>query len=86
MRGYRVVRAGRFTFYFRYDQVDPSLLHIYARHLTTEDDALMVFFGSKPEWNSRFNRYENLTDSHGLFWFWRNELTKEVVVISCFRL
>lgn len=71
---------------FKMDDIDPDLLHIYARHLTTIDDALDVFFGSAPTWNEQFERYENYNDTHGLYWFWINQPNKIVMVVSCFRL
>jgi hypothetical protein len=43
-------------FVFKMDPVDPNILHIYARHLTTIDDALDVFFGSMPGWNEQHER------------------------------
>ncbi len=83
---YKRVREAGFTFLFRYDQIDPSLLHIYARHLMTVDEALELFFNETPTWNEEFHRFENYSDTHGLYWFWRNEAKKEVVVITCFRI
>lgn len=73
-------------FVFKMDDVDPSLLHIYARHLTTIDDVLDVFFDSMPSWNERFERFENYSDTHGLYWFWLDKAQKVVMVVSCFRL
>jgi len=74
------------TFVFKMDDVDPNLLHIYARHLTSIDDALDVFFDTTPTWNQQFERYENYSETHGLYWFWLNEKKKTVMVISCFRV
>ncbi len=81
----RVVENG-ITFVFKRDKVDASLLHIYARHLTTIDDALDVYFESEPSWNLRHGRYENYTDTHGLYWFWIDSRNKVVMIVSCFRL
>ncbi len=73
-------------FVFKMDEVDPTLLHIYARHLTTIDDALDVYFGSTTTaWNEQFQRYESYNDTHGLYWFWINQPNKIVMVVSCFR-
>ena len=82
---YEVIEEQGITFFFKYDKDNPSLLHIYARHLTSMDDTLDVFFNTTPTWNERYNRFENLSDTHGLYWFWRNEQRKEVTVITCFR-
>jgi hypothetical protein len=60
--------------------------HIYARHLSEIDDALDVFFDTKATWNEQFRRFENYSNTHGLFWFWLNESKKEVQIISCFRI
>ena len=72
-------------FVFKMDDVDPELLHIFARLLTSIDDALDVFFASKAAWNEQFQRYESYNDTHGLYWFWINEPNKVVMVVSCFR-
>ena len=84
--GYEVVISSGFTFFFRYDQVDPTILHIYARHLTSIDDALEVFFTSKPIRNRQFRRYENYSKTHGLYWFWRRRSKREIIIITCFRI
>jgi hypothetical protein len=73
-------------FVFKMDDVDPTLLHIYARHLTTIDDALDVFFDTTATWDQEFERYENYSDTHGLYWFWIDEAKRIVMVVSCFRL
>lgn len=80
------VHENGITFVFKMDEVDPDILHIFARHLTTTDDALDVYFDSTPTWNERFSRFENYTDTHGLYWFWLDEKEKVVMIVSCFRL
>ncbi len=82
---YESVEEKGITFFFKYDKTNVSVLHIYARHRTTIDDALEVFFNTTALWNKQYQRYENLSHSHGLYWFWRNEQKKEVTVITCFR-
>jgi hypothetical protein len=42
MPRYRAVRRDGFTFLFAYDETDPSLLHIFARHMTSVEDAVLV--------------------------------------------
>lgn len=81
---YERVREAGITFFFKYDSVDSAILHIYARHLTSIDDALDVYFITDATWNDEFHRFENFSETHGLFWFWRNEIKKEVIVITCF--
>lgn len=83
---YKRVNQAGITFLFKYDQVDPTLLHIYARHLMTIAEALELFFDCTANWNEEFRRYENYSHTHGLFWFWRTDAKKEVVVITCFRI
>lgn len=83
---FEAVEENGITFLFKYDEDAPDLLHIYARHLTTIDDALNVYFNTKPKWNKKHNRYENYSDTHGIYWFWLNEANKKVIVITCFNL
>jgi hypothetical protein len=74
------------TFVFKMDEVNPEILHIYARHLTTIDDAVGVFFDdSNPVWNITYERYENYNDTHGLYWFWLDKPNRVVMVVTCFR-
>jgi hypothetical protein len=85
---YRQFREQGVVFVFKTDADDPELLHIYARHLTTVDDALDVFFdpGARETWNPQHQRFERYNGTHGLFWFWRDEAKKVVMVITCFTL
>ncbi len=39
-----IVEADGFSFVFAHDPADPAMLHIFARHLTTIEDALAVWF------------------------------------------
>lgn len=80
------VRAQGHTFFFSYDEVDPTLLHIYARHLCQPSDAIEVFFTGESEYNSINHRWETYTATHGIYWFWRDEAEKKVWIISCFTL
>ncbi len=72
-------------FVFKYDDDAPELLHIFARHLTTIDDALDTFFSGETTWNDERERFETYSESHGLFWFWLEE-GRVVMVITCFSL
>ncbi len=80
------IEENGFKFVFKMDEVDPELLHIFARHLTSIEDALDTYFDSEPTWNAEFRRFENYSDSHGLYWFWIDEKDKVIMVISCFRI
>jgi hypothetical protein len=86
VRKFEQVFENGFKFVFKRDEADPDLLHIYARHLTTIDDALDVFFNTKPTWNAQFERWENQSATHELYWFWIDERKKIVMIVSCFRL
>jgi hypothetical protein len=81
------VEADGFVFVFMHDPADEELLHIYARHLTTIDDALGVWFDAASEedvWNEQFQRYETHNGTHVLYWTWLIE-GKRVLIITCFR-
>ena len=83
---YKQVEEAGTRIVFKYDDDAPELLHIFARHLTTIDDALDTFFEGEVEtWNEERGRFETYSATHGLFWFWL-EQDKVVMVISCFRL
>ena len=83
---YKQVDEADTRFVFKYDDDVPDLLHIYARHLTTIDDALDTFFdGEQEAWNEERRRFETYSATHGLFWFWL-EQDSVVMVVSCFRL
>jgi hypothetical protein len=82
---YRRVEEQGLRFIFKYDDDAPDLLHIYARHLTTIDDALDTFFDGQTAWNAQRQRFETYTATHGLFWFWIQE-NAVVMVVSCFRV
>lgn len=85
MPKFKQVRERGIRFVFKYDVDAPDLLHIYARHLTTIDDALDVFFdpSATQTYNAEHQRYERYGRSHGLFWFWL-ERDAVVMVITCF--
>jgi hypothetical protein len=84
MPRYRSVQADGFVFLFAYDIDDPTLLHIYARHLTTIDDALRVWFDPAAEdvWNETYERVESQNDTHLLLWKWLTD-GKRVLIITC---
>jgi hypothetical protein len=76
-------RGTGIRFQFAYDPDDPEILHIFARHLTSERDAVRTFFLGSTRWNSSRQRFETTTDTHVLYWFWLVE-GELVQVISCF--
>lgn len=83
---YENFEEGGIRFVFKYDEDAPELLHIYARHLTSVEDAVDTFFdGTTETWNAARSRFETYSNTHGLFWFWIEE-ERVVMVVSCFRL
>jgi hypothetical protein len=82
---FKPIRENGITFLFKYEPEAPELLHIYVRHLTTVDDALDVYFTTTPKWNEERNRFENYSETHGIYWFWLDE-NKKVMMITCFRI
>ncbi len=85
---YKRVRENGVTFVFKYDDDAPDLLHIYARHLTSIDDALDVYFDPAVSHtlNTQFDRHESSNATHGLFWFWLDQPKKVLMVITCFTI
>jgi hypothetical protein len=83
---YQNVEEYGIRFVFKYDDDAPEILHIFARHLTSIDDALDTFFeGTSEPWNAERRRFETYSETHGLFWFWIEE-ERVVMVVSCFRI
>jgi len=78
-------RASGIRVAFWRDPADPGLLHIYARHLTTPEDAIETFLAAAPAWNGDRRRFETCSETHGLFRYWL-EQGAVVMVISCFRM
>ena len=74
------------TFVFKTDPDDASLLHIWARHLTTPDDVTDLWFDSTASeiWNPQHRRFERQNAVHCLYWFWLDQPQQVVMVISCF--
>ncbi len=70
---YERLKCNDHTFVFKYDQNDPEILHIYARHMTTPDDAFVLYFNEDAIWDEERERYGNFSDTHGLYWCWCNK-------------
>jgi hypothetical protein len=73
------------VFVFKVDEDAPDMLHIYARHVTTPQDAIETFFDGTTIWNPERRRFETCTDTHCLYWFWLQQ-DSVVMVVSCFHL
>jgi hypothetical protein len=86
MPRYTTVDSDGFTFVFTHEPADPSILHIFARHLTGIEDALGVWFDNSAEdiWNDEHRRYETVGRTHVLYWAWLVE-GQRVLIITCFR-
>lgn len=75
---------GGVTFYFAYDPLDPSMLHIFARHLKTPQDAIRAWLGGQAAWNEAHARFHSHYQGIEVTWFWINERRRMVQVISCY--
>ena len=85
-RFYRIRdRSTGLIFVFKVDEDAPELLHIYARHVTTPEEAIDTFIRGETTWNEERQRFETSTDTHCVFWFWLQQ-DAIVMVVSCFRL
>lgn len=81
---YKQYSCEGYTFVFKYDDASPELLQIYARHLTSPEDAIEVWFEANVEvWNARYRRFESSKGSRTLYWYWIKE-DSVVMVVSCF--
>jgi len=77
-------RAKGITFVFKYEEDNPEILHIFARHLKEPDDAIEIFFTGLTVWKSRLELWESRTKSEAVRWFWIDESEKIVMIVSCF--
>ncbi|MBX9693754.1 MAG: hypothetical protein K2Z81_15300 [Cyanobacteria bacterium] len=81
---YQAFKRKGITFLFAWDDVDPSILHIYARHMTTPLEALEVFFNAtEKRYNKTQRRNEFKLREYELHWFWYNQEEKIVIIIMC---
>jgi hypothetical protein len=80
-----VDHESRIRVLFKRDPDAPELRHVFARHLTSPEDAIKTFFAAPAWWNDRYRRQETFTDTHGLYWVWVRP-GRIVRVITCFRL
>ena len=69
---------------YKYEEDTSNLLHIYVRHLTQPEDAIKAFFSGTTTWNDHYQRYETVSETHTIYWFWIDEQAKKVIVITCF--
>lgn len=85
-RKYKQVGARGLRFVFKYDDDALDLLHIYARHLTTPDEVLDLFFdpSASQVHDGEHDRFERSNGTHTMFWFWLKR-DEAVMVITCFK-
>lgn len=74
------------TFVFKYEPGVPGMLHIYARHLTEPVDAIRAYFEGQHVWNPEHERFETSSEIHTVYWFWKDEAKKVVIIITCFKV
>jgi hypothetical protein len=79
---YQTVESDGYLFIFKMDAVDPQILHIWARHLKTPEDAIRIFMHGVDVWNAQHRRFETSLDNELLYWGWKEE-DAVVFVISC---
>ena len=79
-----IIEAAGELFRFYYDLEAPDVLHITLRHGATPRDAIRTFFeGASGPWDDARQRFETMSETHGLYWT-RHAHDRPVIVISCF--
>jgi len=85
---YERIREDGYVFWFAYDRKQPNMLHIYAAHGATVDDALGVWFDpdASQTWNEQQKRFETRGESHVVYWTWLygNDGGQHVLIMTCF--
>ncbi|MBM3267610.1 MAG: hypothetical protein FJZ01_08180 [Candidatus Sericytochromatia bacterium] len=74
------------TFPFKREPTDPTILHIFARHLKEPRHAIWAWFNGQAIWSEEFERFECQAQGTGLYWAWLDYEQAVVLVISCFDL
>lgn len=83
---YEVRKVRGVTFFFKYEEDAPDLLHIWVRHLTTIEESIEVFFESESKYNKKHNRYEALNQTHKIYWNYIGDIKNKVIIITCFKV
>lgn len=79
------IKKNGYTFLFKYDKNAPELLHIFVRHLKHPIDAINVFFNQVfTQENLIYDRKESHDNKNWLYWKYKDEVKKVILVISCF--
>ena len=80
---YRRIKANGITFVFKYDPADPTLLHIFVRHLKTPREAMRVWFQGHHEYNRAHRRFEAVLEGVRVTWFPINLQENVFMIVSC---
>ena len=83
MKKFTARRHNNIRFIFAMEPPEYELLHIYARHLTDEKDAIHAFLYGVSKWNKKHRRWETTDRKHTIYWNWIT-VNKKVVIITCF--
>lgn len=74
-----------YTFVFKYEpDIEDEMLHIWVRHTKEPMDAMEAFFEGDTEWNHEHKRFETVSPTNTVHWFWLDEGNDVVMIISCF--
>jgi len=84
MGRYKRLKSRGITFVFKYEDDYPELLHIWARHRKTEEDAIYIFFNGTIARNEEHDCWATEAGTEVLWWFWIDEENKIAMVIACF--
>lgn len=83
---YKVIKYKDYTFFFKFEDDPPDMLHIWLRHTTEPKDAIKTFIEGETIWNKRNERFETTNTKHTIYWFWLDESEKKIMIITCFSL
>lgn len=84
MKRYSSLKTNGVRFIFTVEEDPPGMLHIYARHRKTKEDAVFVYFNGDSVYLNERKCWQTSLGKETLWWFWLDESAKVVMVISCF--
>jgi len=67
---------------FRTDRDAPELLHIWARHTTTVEDAITCVLEGTTTFNFNRRRFDSVNQTHLVTWLIG---TRQIIVLTCIR-
>lgn len=68
------------------DTVEPSLLHIFARHLKSEENVFEIYFNGDTKWDKELDCFVTTFGNDELRWYWIDESKKVLMVVTCFQI